>query len=354
MSSSGAFIDWVTVTVPYSGPRVFAGIRQSINADGEVEWQVDMPRRCEGSHDAAVQVRSRGDNMLWMSGNFLKFLQGHSLFGTDDVSGLCAGAAERLQELGLVEFSDSDVAAIAAGYGVLSRVDCTRMVRFEKQSDVGSFIRHCSTATRSRSRENTAFEGSCLYWGKRSRRWSLKLYDKCEEMHSRGHGLPESFTLGQRLLLEGYMERTARLELVLRQMELKRKSLGLAWSWRCGMADELLDGVVDGLDVQEEVPAPDRFLEALNGRRVLQAAYLAWNQGVDVRAMGSRASRYRWRNELLALGGPDIFLEGPRSVDQPVKQIHVREVLRSEVCGIPAWADELGLLFVPDRLRVAS
>jgi II/X family phage/plasmid replication protein len=288
--------------------------------------------------------------MIYLSGNFVKFLQGHSLFGTDDVRGLCYGACCRLRELGLVPFTDLDLVEIRLGKAALTKLDLTRMIRFESQEDVRSFIRHCAASAVTRHKSGSTYEDGTLYWGKHSRRYGVKLYAKADELKVRGHGF--SPKLGDyRLLLELYAQCTARLEYRIYQQELRRRHLDNAKDWSCGMAGEILDTFIDELQVADDMLGHDAVLDALGSRRALQAAYLAWREGRDVRAMTSRRTFYRWRSELLAAGGPDLLAPYSEAVDLSRRRICVRETLRSEICVVPEWAELFGLLYVPVPLQ---
>lgn len=83
-------IDWVTATLPFSHATRFVGGRVlSMDADGVVEWQTEKRLPVVGSFDARFHIVSRGDTCINISGNPSKFLQGHNLFGSDDLIVTC-------------------------------------------------------------------------------------------------------------------------------------------------------------------------------------------------------------------------------------------------------------------------
>ena len=45
--------------------------------------------RLKGSHESRIHVKTHDQNQLWISGNPTKFLQGHNIFGTNDLLGIC-------------------------------------------------------------------------------------------------------------------------------------------------------------------------------------------------------------------------------------------------------------------------
>ena len=50
----------------------------------------------EGSHDSNITIRSHTDSTIEISGNPAKFLQGHNIFGTNDLKYLVAKLFDRL------------------------------------------------------------------------------------------------------------------------------------------------------------------------------------------------------------------------------------------------------------------
>ncbi|WP_283159726.1 phage/plasmid replication protein, II/X family, partial [Xanthomonas axonopodis] len=72
-------------------------------------------------------------------------------------------------------------------------------------------------------------KGSTLYFGQHSRRWSLKLYSKGQEIHARGHGQDAILNLPHAV---AWADRTLRAELTIRSMELKRMALDQVAAWK--------------------------------------------------------------------------------------------------------------------------
>lgn len=82
-------IDWVTAILPFSSDiKLIGGKMLSIKPDGETEWQTIKSLPVVGSYDSTFYVLSHGDGRIRIHGNPAKFLQGHNLFGTDDLKGL--------------------------------------------------------------------------------------------------------------------------------------------------------------------------------------------------------------------------------------------------------------------------
>ena len=90
-------IDWVDFVAPLvhdegQGSPFYAGEVMSTTAAGELDWGIFKRMQMLGSHSATIQVRSArmadGRQAVRVSGNLVKWFQGHNIFGTNDVRGL--------------------------------------------------------------------------------------------------------------------------------------------------------------------------------------------------------------------------------------------------------------------------
>lgn len=87
-------IDWLTGIFPCTHKPLPAGSVVSVDADGAIEWETVKRLTVRGSHEATMKVRSIGSNgegkatHLYIDGNPSKFLQGHSVVGSDELD-LC-------------------------------------------------------------------------------------------------------------------------------------------------------------------------------------------------------------------------------------------------------------------------
>ena len=112
-------IDWVTAILPcdHDPSKLISGMVMSFDAKGDSEWVVNKKLTVEGSYSTKIQIKSHTDSQIWVSGNPAKFLQGHNVFGTDDLSYLMGRFFDALlthDELGLTP-TDSQYESIQAG-----------------------------------------------------------------------------------------------------------------------------------------------------------------------------------------------------------------------------------------------
>lgn len=98
-------IDWFTGILPCTHRPLPAGSVVSVDADGAVEWETVKRLTVRGSHESTMKVRSVGSDgegratHLYIDGNPSKFLQGHSVIGSDDLQGLVLTAYARILAL---------------------------------------------------------------------------------------------------------------------------------------------------------------------------------------------------------------------------------------------------------------
>lgn len=352
-------IDWVSMVVPCEHLQpIRSGCFQRVDAAGNVEWRSDMRLSVKGSFDSTVTIRTaawHGDcTHIEVSGNIVKFFQGHNLWGTDDLHGLAFEFLRWLTlthgqgDTPLVSPSESDVLAWRAGAIALTRVDCTESFHLGSKAEVLAFLRSAEqTAHLSHRGRGQLVKGSTLYFGKNSRRSSLKLYSKGQEIQAKDHGQESVLLLPSAI---EYANRSLRAEFTIRSMELKRLGLDQIANWipvdgvPLPVTSQLLRGCLGSMTMTTTDSLSQDVLDAL--RPALRAAVAAWESGHDLRAMFTRATFYRYRAELLPLG-IDIATLRPREVSNVVPLF---KVLEAVPVGVPDWAQDSALYFEPRRI----
>ncbi|EDM6246741.1 hypothetical protein CUL14_23580, partial [Salmonella enterica subsp. enterica serovar Typhimurium] len=127
-------IDWITAIVPCFHVTPLSGGRiTKTSASGEIEWESLSAISVVGSHDSSLRLKTHSINEhghgthIYFDGNPVKFLQGHNLFGTDNLIPLLCCVLKKITsipELGLNP-TDFDVRSWEKGNFKLNRVDCT-------------------------------------------------------------------------------------------------------------------------------------------------------------------------------------------------------------------------------------
>jgi hypothetical protein len=301
-------LDWFSGLVGYDGSALKLGRVIAIGAGGDIEWESDRWRKAEGSYGSSVQVsrdaatgamRDSGfhwnDVVLRVSGNPTKFLQGHNVFGPSVsqlgtiVQALVRGFPEELRP------ADAGVDELPALHR--SRVDEAVMVDLGGHQVVHEWLRAAETATRSRHGRAMA-SGSTVYWGKSSRRWSLKAYCKFCELadHPPNDGYNE---------FREFTEGLLRIELTLRRPELKERdtlSDHIVWEF----FEKVVVGVTD-----LKADAMQERIRTFTGPVAARLLLSRWLDGHDVRWEVNRMSFWRYRKLVMEEFGVDLSL--PRS-----------------------------------------
>ena len=331
-------IDLATAKLPcrHDPSKLISGMVMSFDPQGNNEWVVNKKLSVEGSHSSKIQIASADTSHIWVSGNPVKFLQGHNIFGSNDLKKIMAKFFDALLQqdaLGL-DPHPFQYDYIQQGVYSLSRVDMNESWHLDNKNDVLAWIRAFGSTVRLKHRGAAQFSGDTAYIGKNSRRWSAKCYSKGHEITAKGHQLPKELQIPE--LLE-YADKSLRLELVMRQLELKRRGLDMAWYWHESTAKMLLQTMVlDNLELSSTFMIDDKILDTLPTR--LRLVYQTWKNGDDLKQIMTKPTFYRVRKQLLAFG-IDIAV-----VNEKNNIIPLIRYLEAEPVGIPDWAYEKNLV----------
>lgn len=340
-------IDWVTAILPCNHSKAINGGKIAcISPDGEIEWQVEKKQQVSGSHESNISIKSNGASHLYFDGNPAKWLQGHNLFGSDNLVALVEHVMHRLIPLLRLSPTDSDIDAWKTGRYDLKRVDSTAMWSLPIRADVRSWLRAAEFQSKSRHGRPVT-RGGTLYFGQHSRRWSIKFYAKGDELEAtvKGHKLP--YEILHRDNLMKWADNKLRGELTLRSIQLKELELDRASNWAETTPIERLMTYIESLDMAEQFSLTPAILNDLPARLI--AVYKLWKDGEDLRGMYPKATFYRYRSEFLK-HGIDIAIRQPSTPDNVIPLIRV---LRPEAIEqVPDWAIGTSLYFEP-KLKLA-
>ncbi|WP_180097748.1 phage/plasmid replication protein, II/X family [Acinetobacter sp. YH12156] len=316
--------------------RLISGLVYSFDAQGNQEWMVEKRLSVEGSHSSKIQIKTVDSSHIWISGNPTKFLQGHNIFGTNDLVGVMGKFFDELlkKDIGLSP-DPFQYAMIKDGNYSLSRVDINETWHLDNKRSVLAWIRAVGERAYLKHRGAGQFSGDTAYFGKNSRRWALKCYSKGHEINARGHKLPKELQIPE--LLE-YADKALRIEAVVRQLELKRRGLDLASDWDIDTPEVLLLEYLGNLELSDVYMLKDDVLDTLPTR--LRMVYQSWLNGDDLKQIMSSSAFYRWRTQLQKYG-IDIATPSPKEKTNVIPLIRV---LEAQPVGIPDWAYEKGLV----------
>lgn len=343
-------IDWVTAKIPCIHVPIKAGQVMRLSPNGDIEWSTACRTQILGSFDSSISVRSQDSDgnghatILHFSGNPAKFLQGHNVFGSDDLITLVYRSMQRiclsLSDSNLVTpfFEKSvDWSALASGDYEVDRFDVNYLYCLPSRSDVNQWLRAAEYTSHTRHGRPRNEKGTC-YWGKNSRRWSIKAYSKAAEIERRDtHGLPPIQRFEK---LREFVQNKLRLEVVLRQMELREQGIKYARDITPEKVQALFAQYLGRLQMSETLILSDQ--QQMKLPRKLQGTYLLWKQGITPFDVIPKATFYRHRNELLTQFGIDISNPPPFASGSNV--VPLIKVLEAKPVEIPQWAYTSGLI----------
>jgi len=338
-------IDWITAIVPCFHEKTLIGGRLTKTSDsGEVEWESISSVSVLGSHDSSLRIKTHSVNEngfgthIYIDGNPVKFLQGHNLFGTDNLIPLLCATLKKISlipELGLSP-TVFDVRSWESGDFRLNRVDCTVMFDVGSNANALAWIRQAEmNATLSHRGRGQVTKGSTLYFGKSSRRSSMKFYAKGEEFKKHSH---VSFL--QLPSLVNYANRGLRCEVVLRSLELNHRNLSKGSQWDDLLPLQIVNEFIGRLNMADITAITSEHTSGLSPAN--KAVYELWKHGHDIRSMYSRPSFYRYRKSLMDALGIDIATV---QYKQPSNVVPFIRIIEAKPMGVPDWAIGTDLYF---------
>lgn len=328
-------IDWVTCELPLAHAPLESGLVCKVSPDGDLEWAVRCRVQVQGSHESSIQVRSIGGDGageatgLHFSGNPSKFLQGHNVFGSDDLVLLMYDAFIAIcRSLNLTP-SVGEVRKVKQGIYPLSMVDINQSYELPTRQDVLAWIRAAEYKSRTRHGRPQS-KGGTLYWGKSSQRWSLKVYSKGEEIEASKHQLPEAL---QATSIPKWANNKLRLELRIKRKQLAEHGITEARDLTDNRAREIFFEYARKLDMKEQIALTTEQQLKLPQR--LRSTYVLWRSGEDLRSTLPKPTYYRHRKELLAHG---IDIAIARDTIDRSNVVPLIRVLEATPASIPEWA----------------
>lgn len=343
-------IDYLTARISLPRPLpapINGGHFLRVDEAGEIERTTALRKRVLGSYEAALQIRAPGIHELEISGNPVKFMQGHNLWGTSCPTAALWAALVHLEASGALPVPLHALGLLGpstlADVTQLSRVDCTAMLLADRWHDVEVVLRSLRVAGRLRDRGASGLphpwpesQGGGVTFGGRpgqsARHRQLTFYAKGKE--TTVHPLPDA--IGDDGELIEWVARCLRCEVRLGTNYLRKRGLRALAAWTDETAGTEWAEMMERIDMN----GSDENLEALeNLPPRLKAAYGAWLSGMDLQSIYSRSVFYRHRADLLKAIGVDVAI--PRPKDPTAQIIPFKRVIELRPAGRPAFADRI-------------
>jgi II/X family phage/plasmid replication protein len=337
-------IDWLDLSIELLHDPLPAGRVMSIDPAGQIDWETSKRMEVRGSYDSKIFFRSQGGNgagqatQLYISGNPSKFLQGHNVFGCEDIGALVAGVLTKASDQLPFEI-DMVRERAKRGDFTVKRIDITRSFGFGSRQEVKSVLSYLAVNSRSRmGRPQT--KGTTVYHGMGSRRWSLMWYCKGDEVEKKGR-IPSEMNSEK---LKAHADKLLRAELKLLSKELDKREITHGYHLTPKVIDELYRDYFGRIDMSAQAKIPSD--ELVNMRRCIRDTYLMWSNGIDVQGTMKETTFYRHRADLLAYGIDIAIAAQP----EDSKVIPLFRQVTGSPAGIPDWAYESGMVFDPNRV----
>lgn len=335
-------IDWLTCRIPLNPPLphpIADGWTVILNADGTEKLRTPHRLKVAGSFESSLAIRAPSISELEISGNLVKFLQGHNLYGTDDLAKLLWTVLERLEPVlgvSLASIGISGPGDLAST--IVTRVDCTSMLHLDTPGDVLSWIRSAyATGAASRRGRGIMREGTLVYGDAKGRnftRWQLVIYSKGQEITD--HPLPQIMMQDSEVL--NWTNKCLRVEARLGRLELEKKGLRTLSGWVESTPAKIWSEKVATLTFNDAIVCQDEN-NLVNLPSHLRGTYAQWKLGSDLRKLMSKPKFYRHRAAILGATRVDIAIPPASATTATI--VPIKRILEARPVGRPSWADRI-------------
>lgn len=311
------FIDWVKVQVPLFHKPIKGDINLKLDSSFNLKSRFEQPKELYiPSSDSKVYIQTvkgvfkyghnpykpkfaNEDDSLYNTDDYLygsvlqieccpnKFINGHNLWGYSNINTVVFVIVKRLIELFPEYFSNDlpcnldNLKCIYKGIYSVMKLDITGMYKVGNNSDeVNAFIRNLSADAEMIYRGKGLLQHNTLYFGKNSKKWAIKIYNKEVELKAND---PDNITAIKHS--QGY----ARIEMRFLSKELTNEKV-LANKLRVPFLDatpltihELFYTYGKGLKMSDNSKNILSTTDIENLSNAYRATYLAWKGGIDIK-----------------------------------------------------------------------
>jgi len=348
-------IDWTTAFIPYPhNEAINDGKCISLDANGRIEWETDKFLPVEGSFSSKISIRSHQSgevnkvllgfrySHIVLSGNPVKFLQGHNVFGSDDLPSLLADCFKKVCDL----IERPELFRYSAIHNAhLTRVDVNYGYTLNSSDSVNSWLRSAEASTNLKHRGKGQFDHGTLYFGRKSSYWFIKFYNKGNEI--RANKKNQRIDLLENKNVSAFADNLLRCEVQINSRELKSTGLRQVSAWYDLDVQNLYNGYTSSLEFSENtMTIIDEKIKELPRR--YRATYSLWLSGFDLRQEMGRTSFYDHRRFLMNELNIDIGIKKPTDKPDMTNVVPLVRFLEATPAEIPAWASGTDWLYEPN------
>jgi len=334
-------IDWSTCVFPLIHEPISTGKLTKTDSTGELLWESNDLFHLSGSFDKRLSLKSVGGDgngratHILVMGNPSKFLQGHNVFGSDDLIAINFAVYNAICEHFDFNPLPADIDNVSKGNYEIGRTDINYSYNLLSQSDVMAWLRAAESKGTTRIGRAQNKKGS-IYFGLTSEYYKLVFYSKYLEINTKRGQLPlELKDKG----IEEWSENVLRAELRLLRKELKRLNIKTAADFMEYGAARLFHEYMGRIEMPEQIQLNDEALLKLPTK--LRSTYTLWMEGHDLRNMHSPSTFYRHKKELKSYG---INIDLKPESTKKTNIVPLIKILEANPAAIPDWAFEQNLI----------
>ncbi|WP_322009756.1 phage/plasmid replication protein, II/X family [Paraburkholderia sp. J12] len=274
----------------------------------------------------------------------LKPLQGHNVFGSNDVCLLAGTLIGAVLDALNIPYTEEQRAAWFAGEFDLAEVHITLRFGLPDGMEQKQFYRHILRNTAWEFRPGCLQQGTGIRLAKHQNGPAMVMYDKAQELTSRRTrafrhlravvGEVDAAKVWKGLTITG--STSIRAELKVPKEYLARNCLTRGSAWTRSTVDDVYWEEMAKLRFESHVPL-NTLRPAINRvvDRPLRHALELWTTGRELRTIYPASTLARCRSKVRQATGIDIVTDVPMKTALPVASILSRENLRPE---FPQWA----------------
>ncbi len=322
---------------------------------GDILRNIEVSTGIIRDYRKGIQIANKfGDKLFVKSNNngecfrvktcAAKFLQGHNLFGSNNVIGIAYALVLEVTKALNIDITEKELAAIKRGEFTVNSTDIAWSYRVDANL-IPNIIHEVGNLWRLQGKNVSNYYKESVYFNQHSKVLAFKLYDKERELGNN----PLPANIAQRDKLLTYAKGLIRAELTLHSRALRNHGLTLGRNWSIVKVKEMMELAITQAAFNGSLKRKLMPLEVMRLKLILRQAYGLWASGIDLNQAYSSQTLRRHRNALLSKG---IDIKQP-----PVKAIRTKKTdiarcfSEDNKCTYPSWAKDHGLIFLPKKVK---
>lgn len=251
MSENSINIDWIHLSIQVNHDPKLISNGMVIHLNNELDFNLAT------HYYKAVTIRSSFEDTLWIkpssansieiSGNFYKFLHHQNITGSNNLILLVLSLIRHLESLDLgISPTDEELDQIKKGQFRLFRVDINKPIYFSSKLVALEYLEHIKRNGSYPYRFKSIYQNT-VYFGMRSKRWSLKFYHKGTEVKAHKN---KDYQIDEATL--ALADLMIRAEVRINSQQLKEWDLQFGYQWSCEHIEQLFNKLLNKLILPQQ------------------------------------------------------------------------------------------------------